>query len=465
MRAYRYVALPVLALGLAAYAACTSDSFGVVVPNFDAASIDAPTSDTGPLADSGPDVVEGDAAGCPGDPAVTRLCSEQCTDISTSKANCGGCGSACVDGVKGASTCAASACTCATGNYCPTTGCVDFATSLTDCGACGNACETGATCTSGVCLKSVAQAGVNCALAVAVTSTTIAWSDFCSGPAVKGCPLTGCVGTPTTLIAYLGGRTRYGIASATSGGTGYIFTTDNNYSQGLSRVDTAGAGYAEWGSAQDNAGPIASDGTTIVFADQGATYRAVAGTSGVTKVMNIGGAHSGFLNGPPIATVAIDAASLFVATPTSIYRCAVGGTCTGTPAADPTLLSAALSKVLAISSDGTKVYASGGTDFNYVPGVTETIYSVPVAGGTPTAEVQLSPAADGGGTHLGLIATSKALYWGSLDGGLYRCDKANCSATKTAIVPSAKVYGLAQDANYIYWINHVTGAAMRTPKI
>ena len=74
-------------------------------------------------------------------------------------------------------------------------------------------------------------------------------------------------------------------------GVDYLFTTDNQYTQGMYRLEYDGAPLQSWGSAGGNAAPLAMFGAVVVWGNQSATYRASTGTAGTTTVMNVGPAR------------------------------------------------------------------------------------------------------------------------------------------------------------------------------
>ena len=116
-------------------------------------------------------------------------------------------------------------------------------------------------------------------------------------------------------------------------GVDYLFTTDNQYTQGLYRLEYDGAPLQSWGSADGNAAPLAMFGAVVVWGDQSSTYRASTGTAGTTTVMNVGPArvYTGAL-GPARRSVAVDANYVFSASNSDVFKCPIGDTCLTAPA-------------------------------------------------------------------------------------------------------------------------------------
>ena len=86
-------------------------------------------------------------------PQGQTYCTPNCVDTQTDPGNCGGCGNACASG----ETCVTGTCRscggqpCGPPNTCCNNQCVNTQTDASNCGACGNACPTGELCQSGAC--------------------------------------------------------------------------------------------------------------------------------------------------------------------------------------------------------------------------------------------------------------------------------------------------------------------------
>jgi hypothetical protein len=313
----------------------------------------------------------------------------------------------------------------------------------------------------------VGIAGQNCVISIAAANNDVLWVDRCGSGAVRICPKTGCTGVPATVVPSGAGHSYWAVGASASGSTEFAFVTDNQYQQGLFRAPLAGTSLDPWGAAQANAGPIAASGSLIVWGDNAATYRSVPGTSGVTKSMNVPAAWSGAFNqGPPIQTVGSDATNVYASNGTDVFKCAVGSVCTGGISPNPVAVStaAATPNVVALASDGTTLYMTGGTP-SFVANGVELLYSVPIAGGAVTTESTLTLVADGGGTHLSVVTDGTYVFWGSIDGNIYRCDKSKCSTTRVVFVAGSHPFGLAQDKDYLYWADYSGGAVFRMPKL
>ena len=102
----------------------------------------------------------GKPVSCP--PGLTA-CNGLCRDLTSSHANCGGCGNACAsNAVCSNGTCVTVECgtcepTCPSGlTWCGA--CVNTATDTTNCGACGNPCASGLVCSNGECVQCAGDA-------------------------------------------------------------------------------------------------------------------------------------------------------------------------------------------------------------------------------------------------------------------------------------------------------------------
>lgn len=90
--------------------------------------------------------------------ANLKACGTTCADITSDKANCGGCGIACAVG----QVCQNSACVCETGTELCNGACVVTQTDPQNCGACGQACPSGQVCEAGACKTACTLGGTSC---------------------------------------------------------------------------------------------------------------------------------------------------------------------------------------------------------------------------------------------------------------------------------------------------------------
>lgn len=90
----------------------------------------------------------------------TEACDGVCAVTQADPRNCGACGNACPDGQVCEAGACQTACTLGTSTLCGDA-CVDTQTDAQNCGACGNACDTAQSCHQGVCSHDVIAACFN----------------------------------------------------------------------------------------------------------------------------------------------------------------------------------------------------------------------------------------------------------------------------------------------------------------
>jgi hypothetical protein len=144
---------------------------------------------TSPTSDAGPGV-DGEVAECAGG---SELCGNTCVDVSSDRANCGACGSACGAG----EVCVDGAC----GVGCPASqvlcggACIDTTTDRRHCGACDAACADGEICVGGSCEISCPAGQTVCDGACASTDSDPAHCGGCGLACAAGevCSEGACV--------------------------------------------------------------------------------------------------------------------------------------------------------------------------------------------------------------------------------------------------------------------------------
>ena len=153
-------------------------------------------------------VVDSGVAPCPG---TQVRCNNVCTDLSSSAANCGGCGRPCGSG----QTCMSGLCvtpamdagvvdsgtSCGGGTTLCGGACVNTATSNAHCGSCGNACSTGTSCISGACRPVCASGQVLCGPSCVSLATDRNHCGACDRPCAGGQLCTGGVCVAMTMDA------------------------------------------------------------------------------------------------------------------------------------------------------------------------------------------------------------------------------------------------------------------------
>jgi hypothetical protein len=351
--------------------------------------------------------------------------------------------------------------------------CVDTGSSAQHCGACDHDCGGGA-CDAGVCQPFAAVRIATCPTAVGVSSMgELFWTEKCStvssSTAVRRCAAPPCaVGAVIYKGIYGGpnGSIPDGLVVHKNGGMESVFYTDNQgptYNT-LWRLRFDGTLSENWGLLNPNPagpGPVAAEGDTIVWGTNQGIYRASATMPGSTQFAATNGVFSGKLDEPPIGNLAIDANSIYIGAEKGVYVCDRATACSGTTA--PRLLSENIGMPTAIAVDGDDVYVVNG-DTKVVTG-TESERVLKVSKGLAVQLVEVGDAI-AGATHAQILVDAKYLYWSSLSGAVLACPKTDCSSkTLLKLASGVSPFGLAQDANFVYFAGRAKGVigAVRKP--
>jgi hypothetical protein len=326
-----------------------------------------------------------------------------CTDLTHDSNNCGACGHACLPGWQ---VCASSECVCA-GALCPLSAAGDAGYVVADggadggpaecvlpksdpnnCGACGVACPSPYPCQNGACQGiELVQGDATHTLQTVVSDGTNAFIlvSGTSGTTIEECAVAGCHQTPTTVAQGVTNANDYGPAGLLTLGGSWVYWASTTAVGDLATAQPAATSFAA--PAGSSIYGVATSSTRVFWSD-----------------WNLG-----------------------------LATCAIGSTC-----ASPTVLLALASMSgppLAIAADETYVYWVDEND---------DLFSIPVAGGTPSA---LATGANGSGA---MVAVAGRVYYLEQNGGIGSAvgGTASSGATYFAKLGAA---ALATDGTTLYW--------------
>ena len=402
------------------------------------------------------------------------LCSGVCTDPSSDRANCGGCGQTCATN----ELCVSAQCVACPANEvaCGATSgafCVNTLNDDQNCGTCGNVCGHGTKCENGSCACPLTTCGADCVdttsdvnhcgscdvvcpagaaneLAVCVQSscsaTCIAPFADCDGQGANGCEadlMTDAQHCGACGHACLGGTCSSGLCGVTTYGTGSQL--------GALAVDATSVYWADRSTSTGGiySAPIAGGTATKIYDDNVVTELGADGSLLVWLELNDriqsgplgGGTSSVVANASGILSVAFAGGYVYYTTSSSVVARAPDDA-----SAAPVTISSGNSSA-AIAVDATNVYfADGAGD----------VYDAPVGGQGVTATL-FAP----GVGAMTLAVDSSRVYWTDSSGAIASQPKGGTTPTKLA--PSQSVVSnLATDGTSLYWAT-ATGDIVRMP--
>ncbi|APR80313.1 Hypothetical protein A7982_05660 [Minicystis rosea] len=419
-------------------------------------------------------------------PNSGEVCGTACVDTQTDATNCGACGKTCT--VTGA-TCALGACVCPDGGMECSGACVDTQTDASNCGECGKACTApttvcsggecvcpdpliacagaciepqndahncgscghdclGGTCQDGMCQPIVLASGQSFVAALAVTATSLYWTNADSSGATLGAVMKLSLGggSPSVLAASQPQPAHLALDATNA----YWTSITGTYAGGtftLAKVPLSGGTAATL--IPNQTIPAYKTGPYGLVVDAQNVYWINNSAGTISKVPIAGGTPVVLASGltSPVFLVAVGA-NLYYSAGGVVYALPKAG-----GAATP-VINACSTKWLAVNS--THVFAScaGATG-------TGTLQSVPAAGGAPTTlAASLS-------MPRRVVADSSSVYWFddndktinriSVDGG-------NTTVLVTGVATTSLDDGIAFDATSLYWTTHNAGTVTRLAK-
>jgi hypothetical protein len=346
-------------------------------------------------------------------------------------------------------TCVGGACTCKAATCagtCCNDVCVQTATSSTDCGACGHSC-LGGPCSSGVCQPVTLATDPTPGYAMTLSSTTVFWT---SEDGIYSCPLAGCGASPPAGPFGPAGDV-YG-TNVTMGywdqGTSSLVLSAGINSQGLDVFGMTPDGTDVAGVELTQGGWMLDDG--LVYWFDGANVSAIGVKEQAPRPI-----MSSIVGG---VAMAADIETVYVATGQSLLACPkTPGYCGTTP--------------VTISLDGTPTMVATEPDAANVYFANETaIYRCPSTGCPDPSAVDRWTGPQG---EIGEMATdSDAIYWtDSQNGWVLKCAHgATCGSPTTIASGLFKPLAIAVDDTWVYWTLGTTvgapnpAAVQRVPK-
>jgi hypothetical protein len=290
-----------------------------------------------------------------------------------------------------------------------------------------------------------------CVIGLGVGTSALYWAENtingCT-PVVRTCPTSGCATIPTaTYLGTSGSSLPIGVAVA-AGSPDSVFFTDNQYQHaGLWKIDFDGGAVTDWGTLQQNAAGVTTDGTSVFWVGNPGVYRSSVASAGSTKIFD--GSSSNAAQG-----VAVDATNVYAYFSGKVLACPKGTECVTGGATVPTTIASAAS-VQDIGSDGTNVF------FTAAPSGHLQVYRCPITGctdGIPEllADTLVGLASEQFGN--GIAVAANDVYWGAPNGSIYVCSStATAPCVPQTWVPGAAPIALTQDATYLYWTDQRGG--------
>jgi hypothetical protein len=345
-------------------------------------------------------------------------CAGVCVDTATDANNCGGCGTACPQGI----ACTAGACECPDAGTVCAAACTDTSTDVANCGTCGQACAAGAACAGGACACPPGQT-VCSGTCVDLTS-----DDNNCGACGHGClggACTASVCQPFVLASHI---LPYDIA--VEGGTVYWTDWADQFAGSVMTVPVSGGTPSTLVSGLDDAEALAVNGTDVYWC----SVIGVANPgSFVSSVPLSGGAHDALGAGASI--LVLDATSVYGAAGTYIWRMPLDG-------GSMTTLVSNQATITGLAVDSTSVYWTTANT-SAAPG---TLMQMPLGGGASTTLAS-------GLASQGSVAVDAAnVYWGAAS-GVMKAPLGGGAATMLAATHSL-VPSLVVDATTVYWLEY-----------
>lgn len=307
----------------------------------------------------------------------------------------------------------------------------------------------------------------NCPRSIVHHAGVLYWTEaaqpgFCPGqpitPGIRSAPVTGTSELPKPLFSGDATSAPAAVSVVDVKGVTTLFFTNGQgpNNNDLWRLDADG-GVTRWGPAPGPIGPgaLVGDGELLYWTSSSGTHLSETGAAGRIIALDTG---IGALAGGSVQSVALDAENVYSIRnqdPTrGVFACPRGKDCSGgshtTIALEPDLH--------AVASDGTNVWFLGGSPA-FEAKTTEKLFKCPTSGcpgGAPTLFASTATDTNGGGTHHAIAVDDDSVYFGTIEGKIYRCAKDAC-ASPTPIASGVRPESFAHDKKYLYWTDRRGG--------